>query len=139
MKKQLGIALFSLALISGHSVSAEPPVKPKKAAKKARKPKVSSEFDWKWPDNREQAVSACGQYLEFMRPKMALLSGEAQAHFKLHLDIAEALLKHLQSISKKNGFRMDAKRCRSELIRAERLLGHNRKKPVNNNDKKTAS
>ena len=126
MKKKLGLALLALA-VSLVSVHAESKGKSSEAEKN-KKPKIKSEFNWQWPDSREQAISSCGQYLSFMKPKGSLLVGEAQAHFKLHIDIADALLRHLQSIHKKHGFRMDAKRCRSELIKAERVLMYNRKK-----------
>lgn len=129
MKKQLGLAFLAIVgLNSWGSEQTANKEKPKAEKTKKKKPAIKSEFNWQWPDTREQAVSSCSQYLAFMRPKIAQLSGESQAHFQLHLDFAEALLKHLQAIHKKHGFRMDAKRCRSELIRAERVLMYHRRK-----------
>lgn len=128
MKKQLGIICVAIAIFGAQTIIAAPKKTTSKKVANKKKRTVNSEFNWQWPDTREQAVNRCNKYLAFMKPKMKSLSGEARAHFKLHLDIAEALLQHLRAIQKKHGFRMDAKRCRSELIRAERILNYNKKK-----------
>lgn len=82
----------------------------------------SSNFTWTAPSNREEAVERCSSYISFVKPMGAKLSGKDLVDFGLNVEIAEALLKHLQGVQKKRGFRGDAKRCKAELLKAEKLL-----------------